>query len=96
MAHTMSAGDCDNTVEHKDESTHKNLVNISNMHELETMSNDLERHGNGMGSSRIQKLKRWSNKFTNLSTSCKGSPDLEFSATAAKHKSEAYQLNQFQ
>lgn len=50
MAHTMSTGDCDSTVEHKDESTYNNRVNISNMRELETMSNVLERHGNGIES----------------------------------------------
>jgi len=38
MAHTMSTGDCDSTVDHKDESAHNNLINISNMHELEMMS----------------------------------------------------------
>jgi hypothetical protein len=58
MAHTMSTGDCDSPVEHKDESTHNNLVILSNMYELEMMSNGLEHHGNITRSSRIQKLKR--------------------------------------
>jgi len=35
----MSTGDCDSTVEHKDESAHNNLVNISSMHELKMMPN---------------------------------------------------------
>lgn len=41
-----------------------------------------------LGSSRVQKLKT---EITSsyLSTSCRGSPDLEFSAKGAKQKSEA-------
>jgi hypothetical protein len=54
----MSTGDCDSPVEHKDESTHNNLVILSNMYELEMMSNGLEHHGNITRRSRIQKLKR--------------------------------------
>lgn len=68
------------------------------MHELEMMSN-CQWFGASwkwnweQQNSEIEKMKEL---VQNLSTSCRGSPDLEFSAKVVKQKSVAYQLNQLQ